>query len=429
MINKKLRVCIIVILLFNIFLYAGEIEASSLTLDECISIVLQKNPLMLSSFQKHRASLARINQAKAFSQPTISYDSDLQHRFLNFKEAGESYFGISQLIEFPGKRSLRGKIASKESDKVIADIDSLKLDLIYQVKWVFCRLLLAKKNEKYARQNLRLSQDFLEKANIKYEAGDAAKIEVLRAKVEKAKAENEVKAAINEIKIAKAQLNFLLAREKYEPLEIKGDLKKPFINLALDDLKEKAFQFRPEIRRINFSIDKEMLIKKQSYLSYLPDFDVGISRHCIEGENKTWDITLSFPIPLFFWQPKKGEIAEAKANIESLKAELKHLKNLISFEVEDAKINAVARENQIRLFEEEIIKQAEEVYDMSIFSYQEGEIGSIELLESQRTLIDAKKTYADALFNYNVALAELEKSIGRSISFNTKHSTNLEGKK
>lgn len=431
MINKKLYACLIVILLFNVFLYAGEIRIreSSLTLDECISIALQKNPLMLSFLQKHQASIARINQAKALPQPIISYDSDLQPKFFSFKDSGESYFGINQLIEFPGKRSLRGKIAVKESDELIADIETLKLDLIYQVKRAFYGLLLAQEKEKYARQNLRLSQDFLEKAEIKYEAGDVAKVEVLRAKVEKAKAENEVKVTINEDKLAKAQLNFLLAREKYEPLEIKGYLKKPFVRLVFDDLKEKAFQFRPEIRRTNFSLEREILIKKQSYLGYLPDFDLGISKHRIKGENETWDITLSFPIPLFFWQPKKGEIAEAKANIESLKAELKHFKNLISLEVEDAYINAVALENQIKLFEDEILKQAEEVYNMSIFSYQEGEIGSIELIESRRTLIEAKKSYADALFNHNVALAELEKSIGKNISFNIERSMNKEGKK
>jgi outer membrane protein TolC len=142
---------------------------------------------------------------------------------------------------------------------------------------------------------------------------------------------------------------------------------------------------------------------------------LGVSRHRIEGEETTWDVTLSFPIPLFFWQPKTGEIAEAQANIESLKREVEHLKNAISLEVEEAYMNAITAENQIELFEEEILTQAEEVYNMFLFSYQEGEISSIELIEARRTLIEARKSYADALYNYEAALAALEKSVGQRL--------------
>jgi outer membrane protein TolC len=50
---------------------------------------------------------------------------------------------------------------------------------------------------------------------------------------------------------------------------------------------------------------------------------------------------------------------------------------------------------------------------MFLFSYQEGEIGGIELITARRTLIESRTAYADALFNYRAAIAALEKSIGR----------------
>ncbi|GAF73217.1 unnamed protein product, partial [marine sediment metagenome] len=374
---------------------------------------IQQNPLILSSLQQYQASLARVYQAKAFPQPSLDYDSDLQPKLFNFKDSGESYFGISQSIEFPGKRYLRGKIASKESNEIMAEIDLLKLDIVFQVKQAFYGFLLAQEKLKYAEQDLELSQDFLQKAELKFDAGDVAKVEVLRARVEAAKAANEVRTATNEGRLAKAYLNFLLARKKYAPLEIKGDLKRTPVKLDIEELKKRALSFRPEIRRMNLSLEKENLVKKQAYMSYLPDFDLGISKHRIQGEGSWWDVTLSFPIPLFFWQPQKGEIAEAKANIESLKRETEHLRNAITLEVEEAYMNALTAANQIQLFEDEILTQAEEVYNMFLFSYQEGEIGGIELIEARRTLMEARKSYADALFNYDAALAALEKSIGQ----------------
>lgn len=414
---KKAQHIILVLVVLNIStnLLAQKPQSESLTLQQCINRAITENPLILSSLQQHQASLARISQAKAFAQPSINWDSDLQENLFDFKNAGEWYFGISQPFEFPGKQYVRGKIATRDSDVFLQEIDLLKLDIVYQVKQGFFALLLAQEKLKYGQQNLELSQDFLQKAELKYEAGDVARVEVLRAKVEVSKAHNEVRKVDNEVRLAKAYLNYLMARKKYAPLEISGDLKSQPIPLDLESLKKQALSFRPEMKRIDFSLDRENLIKKSAKMNYLPDFEIGVNRHNIAGEGKWWDFTLSFTVPLFFWQPAKGEIAEASANILALQKEAEHLENSITLEVEDSYLNAVTATNQITLFEDEILTQAEEVYNMFLFSYQEGEIGAIELIEARRTLVESQTTYADALFNYRTAIAGLEKSIGMTL--------------
>ena len=321
---------------------------------------------------------------------------------------------MSQFFEFPGKQSVRGKIASRESDEILAGIDLLKLDLTFQVKRTFYGLLLAQEKLTYAERNRELAQDFLEKAELKYEAGDVAQVEVLRARVEAATAANEVRAASTDVRLAKATLNYLLSRKKYAPIEIVGRLKREPIKLDLDLLLDRALLTRPEMRKIDLSLERENLRKKSATMSYLPDLELGVNRHRVEGEGSWWDVTLSVPIPLFFWQPKKGEIAEAEANILAIHKETDHIKNTISLEVEEAYMNAVTAENQIRLYETEILGQAEEVYNMFLFSYQEGEIGSIELIAARRTLLESSQSYADALFNYEAALATLERSVGQT---------------
>jgi outer membrane protein TolC len=413
MIRRISIVCLIFGLSFP--LQAQTSENEILTLDQCISIAIEQNPLVLSSQQQYNAALARVHQAKALSQPSLDYDSDLQPKFLNFNGSGETYFGLSQFLEFPGKRLLRGKIASREADEFLQEIELLKLDIVFQVKQAFVGLLLSQEKLKYAQQNLELAQDFLQKAEVKFDAGDVAKVEVLRARVEASKAANEVRAATTEVRLSKAMLNYLLARKKYAPLEIEGNLRSAPISLDMDQLIERALSFRPEMRGIRIAMEREKLTKKQAYMSYLPDFQIGVSKHRIVGEGSWWDFTLSFPIPLFFWQPKKGEIAEAEANISSLEKASEHLQNSITLDVEEAYMNAETANNQIRLFEEEILAQAEEVYNMFLFSYQEGEIGGIELIEARRSLLEARTSYADALYNYRVALSALEKSIGQKL--------------
>jgi outer membrane protein TolC len=133
------------------------------------------------------------------------------------------------------------------------------------------------------------------------------------------------------------------------------------------------------------------------------------------GEGNFWDVTLSFEVPLFFWQKQKGEVAEASANSEAAAAELKYTELSVDLEVESSFSNAVSYKNQIELFEKEVLKEADEVYSMAIISYQEGKIGSIGLIDARRTLIDLKQSYLETLMQYRLAMAELEKLVGRSL--------------
>lgn len=388
---------------------------SALTLKQCIEISLARNPLWLSAEEDYQASLARVRQAKEFPQPSLEYDSDLQPTPFNFGRSGESYFGVRQTVEFPGRRSLRGKIAASESREVLADKDLLKLEVVFQVKEAFFRVLLAGERRKYAIQDLGLARDFLEKAEAKYEAGDVAKLEVVRAGVEASKAVTAVKLAENDVLLAKARLNYLLGRSKLDPLEVQGDLVRASVPIDLETLVERAVQFRPEIARVRAGLEKEERRKSEANLSYLPDFDLSFSKHRIDGQLSTWDFTLSFPVPLFFWQPSRGRIAEVRASIRSLEKRSEDLANRISLEVGEACFNARTAADQIALFEKEILAQAEDVYDLILFSFQEGEIGGIELIDARRSLLEARKAYADALYNHSLTIAALERSVGGSL--------------
>ncbi len=119
-----------------VFLHGQNTATQALTLEDCIRTAMEHNPLILSSLQQYQASQARISQAKAFAQPSLNWDSDLQDRLFDFNNAGEWYLGISQALEFPGKQYVRGKIAGKEAEEISQDIDLLKLDIVFQVKAV-----------------------------------------------------------------------------------------------------------------------------------------------------------------------------------------------------------------------------------------------------------------------------------------------------
>ena len=389
-----------------------EAQESRLTLDQCLLIAQGGNPLVEASRQQYQAALARVNQARALSQPTLNIDSDLQPKLLDFRGSGETYLGIGKSVLFPGKRKINTSIALKESDQVLMEAEMVQIDLAYRVKQAFFNVLLSQEKYRYAQKNLELAEDFLEKTRIKFEAGDASRVEVIRAQVEVAKVTGEMHTLANTVAQNKADLNFFMGRDAQTPVEIENGLLHTHDLPDLETLVNQAISTRPEITWTRYAMEREVLVKRKAGLSYLPDFDLGVARHTITGEPKTWDVTVGLPIPLFFSQTIKGEMAEATANLRSLESELANLENSIRLEVEGDYRNAVVARDLMTLFDQEMMSQAEEVYEMLLYSYQEGEINGIELIEARKTLIETRISYLDAIYNYDTSIISIEKSVG-----------------
>jgi cobalt-zinc-cadmium efflux system outer membrane protein len=387
-----------------------------LDLAGCIAEALQSNPHVLQWRSEHRAALARVNAAKAFPQPTVAYDSDLQPGLFQFGQSGESYLGLVQAIEFPGKRGVRGRIAAAEADQTLADLEAVRLDLAYEVTDAFYALLLARERLRLASEDASLSGEFLAQTRHKHETGDVGQVEVLRAEVEAARADGVVRRAASEVDLARARLGLRLGRPAGQPLEIRGALESPHVPPGddLTALQERALSTRPELARLSLAVARAGLLHSQAKKTYLPDFEVGVARHRISGEPTTWDVRLEASVPLFFWQPKRGEIAEASASRSAAEQEAEHVRRSIRLEVEEAWRRLETARDQIRRFETGILEKAEQSHEMFAFAYAEGEIEGLELIAARRTLLETRQEYAEALYESAVATAALTRAVGES---------------
>jgi cobalt-zinc-cadmium efflux system outer membrane protein len=414
--TQLLNICLALILVSSLFAdrcLSQSAEEHPLSLEQCIAAALEKNPSIQAAAQRHYASLERIGQATAYPYPSIDYVSDFQPQFLNFFKAGETYLGLSQTLELPRKREARGNVARSEAREVEVDIDVVRLDVAFQVKCAFYQLLLAEEKLALARRDVELSDDYLEKARLKLAAGEVAEVEVLRARIESLKAANSVRVASNEVSQAKARLNFFMGRTRAAPIEVRGDLALPFLDMSLDQLKREAFEQRPELRKMGAAIETQQRVQERARLSSWPDFGVNLSPHLVRGDPTSWSFTLSVPLPFLFPKRQRAEIAEAQANVAAIRKDLEQAQNAIALEVEEALLSAQTAQSEIVLHQQEILPQAQKAYEMFLFSYQEGEIGGIELIEARRTLNEARKTFAQALSDYAVALAGVQRAVGR----------------
>ena len=178
-----------------------------LTLGECVSLAMEQNPLIRSAREQYQASLARVRQARAFPQPSLDIDSDLQPGVTDFSDYGERYIGISQTIPFPGRTYLQGRIAGRggQSDQGGHRPPEARRHLPGD-RGLLCLAPGRGAGRATPARISEFTEDFVQMTELKFEAGDVPQMELIRARVEAATAANQVRVAENEERLARASI-------------------------------------------------------------------------------------------------------------------------------------------------------------------------------------------------------------------------------
>lgn len=140
---------------------------------------------------------------------------------------------------------------------------------------------------------------------------------------------------------------------------------------------------------------------------FFPEITLGYSRQKIEplsGLN-SWSVGVAVPI-VFFPQKSKVNQARAEANIARWEAEDNRLR--LQNKVDELLLQLERQQRTINYYTGDALKQADELERNAMTLYKESETGIVELLHSIATANDIRKSYVDALHDYNVMLLELE---------------------
>ena len=123
-------------------------------------------------------------------------------------------------------------------------------------------------------------------------------------------------------------------------------------------------------------------------------------------------VTANLTVPVPVWYQQKGEIASALGIRRQQEAELLRVRNellrAVNLHYQDAQTTA----ELIRVFEEGLLKQAEEALRIAQFSFRQGASSLLEVLDAQRVQRQILFDYTQARFDLSISLTRLERSIG-----------------
>jgi cobalt-zinc-cadmium efflux system outer membrane protein len=122
---------------------------------------------------------------------------------------------------------------------------------------------------------------------------------------------------------------------------------------------------------------------------------------------------VSVPIPIF----NKGqyEVARAQAQQAQIEAEQAALARRIRAEVETANGVLAVRRDALAAYKTELESAGTELTRIAQLSYQEGEVGILELLDSERVNRAASLRLLDLRASVKEAFIELERAVGEEV--------------
>lgn len=414
---KKTICFIIFLLVLGIVPVAGAEQAS---LSVLIKEALEKNPEVEAAKAMYEAALTRAPQMRSFDDPMLDLKAgQVATEDQNFGK-GKSYsVGFSQLLPFPGKLKAKGEIAEKEALAAKAMYEAKKRDVVAAVKKAYYELYMVERAIDINRQNKELVNNFVKIAETRYSVGKVSQQDVLKGLVELSKLANELITLGQQKETAQAKLAILLNRDVRSQIEIPSEFEEMKFSKTLDELIELSKENRPEIKSAESMIESSQAKLSLAKKNYLPDFKLGFDytrmNMPMPMEKNLLAGMVGMNIPWIFKGKYDYAVKEAQAEIKKAEADKKAVENITLFEVKDSLVKVESGQRLVSVYRTSIIPQAKQSLESSIISYQTDRIDFLSLIDSQRALKDFQLEYYKSLVDFETALADLERAVGRDI--------------
>jgi outer membrane protein TolC len=394
-------------------------DSLALTRAAAIAAALADNPQLEVAREQTAQSRARRTEATAIPDPGLTASLDDQPGFFRLGQAQSKNVVVGLDVPFPDKFRLRNRIATADVRSAELSYQSVRQMLAAQTSGSYDALLVADRHHAIVTASRDLAADFLKKTQARYEGGTAAKLDVIRAQVSLAQAENDLIGTARDIQTASDALDRLIGRPIGTPIAPSDSLEVPPPVPDVDLLEAQALAARPELASVATQQAGARATTTLAREFWLPDFTVGAQRDygpAGAGTGALYTAGIAMPVPIFFWQHTKGEIAESQHRERELAASARDLRAQVAQDVRAAYATATAALRQAVYLRDELLPSAREAYRVASVSYGLGGSSALDVLDARRNLLDAEMQYADALAAANSSRADLERAVAVPLS-------------
>ena len=407
----------------------GEFEGRTLSLADCILTALERNPQTRIAWQASRSSSFQVGQERSNYLPQVDFTGAIYHSDLLEdrkkqeapRNAVTAMFGVRYLMMDGGLRNARVRGAEAELMAANFQHNTVLQDVALTVELAYHQRLMADAMVKVAEGHVRSTERNLESAQAKLKEGVVPKIDVLTAQTEKADADLVLVRARSAERIAQGQLAQAMGihvSEKFAIEDLPQDVHKEEL-ADIEQLLQEAAQARPELQAALAKMSARGADVDAAGAEYLPQVsanaDYGWRDEAFLPSGDEWTVGLALELPLFAGFSRTYREEQAWSELEAAAAQYENALRGVELEVWTAYSRLVEAGEGIEAAKK-LVASADERHRIADGRYRAGEGNIIELVDAQTAQIDARTQRVRADLNWYTALAQFQRTIGRTLA-------------
>jgi outer membrane protein len=400
----------------------------ALSLDECLALSREQNPVLGASREKIRELLADYNAARSKFFPrlvlTSAYSRQPPNRFAPGGFTPFELFKREALTAVTGKQIVFDGLKTYHNTKAARfgaeaqkeEVQRTTDEVAFSVTEAFYRLIEAKENLQVAQEALRQRQEFAKLTQAFFQAGKITHLDSYRAQSQVSEAEQAVVEGDNAVRLAREILSRTMGLKDSAPVDIKGDLPREFAAAAaVEALWQETLKTNPELKRLNLEIEQSQTLVKAARGSYLPEVSLqagsDVRHRDLGGTKPEWIAGVFMEYPFFEGGLTKAQVAKARSqNLQLLEKKRDRL-NGIKVDLTTAwKDQENARQGVAAT--RQTIATNQEAYASAEALYRHGKAIGLDVLQAQVDLTSSRFSYIKYAVAYEIGRARLKQIAG-----------------
>ena len=324
-------------------------------------------------------------------------------------------FTLNQLIFDFGKTPGQMAVSRASFGQAGEELAGTRQRVVLEARTAYYGYLAALRAQKVEEENVRQNRELLRQAQGFYKVGVRAKIDVTKAEANLYDAEALLIRAKNAVEVAKVSLMTALGLKTW-PFETVVDLPEVIPQVPpLAELKEKALKQRPELVKNRYQQEGNQASVRVARAGFFPTLNSTAS-YGWQGVTyplaESWWVGATVNFPLFEGLSTTYTYRQAKANLRATAANAEVLTQEVAKEVEQSYLDLQSAKEVIRATAK-AKEAAQENLRLAWGRYKAGVGNIIEVTDAQVQFSRADLRHVQALYDYLVAEARLDKAIGR----------------
>jgi outer membrane protein len=421
--------CSILVILVATGTAAPAKNYQSLTLEDCLALAREHNPVLGASREKIREMVADFDSARSKFFPKLTLLSYYQRLEPNRLSPGgaataQTLFGQEGLLSLTGKQlvfdglktyyntraAALGKKAQQQEVARTAD------DVVYQVTEAFYRLMEAKEDLKVAAEALKERQEFLELTEAFFQAGKITRVDAYKARSQMLEAEQGQVEAGNAVRLAKEILARTLGVEDKGTLDIRGRLSRDLTRPSdFNSLWAQAEAANPEIKRLNLELNQSQALIKAARGGFFPEVNlqgaVGMRGRDVGGRKEEYIAGVYLEYPFFEGGLTRAQVAKAASQYRQLQEKKRDILDALRVDLmngwktqEDGRKGVeAARQN---------VAASQEAYNSALALFRVGKATGLDVLTAEIELTRARLSLIRYQVAYEIGRAKVAQIIG-----------------